>query len=444
MALDSARLLAFLLNAAVQVTLLAAGAALALRVARPASARLKSGLAIAGLVLCAVVPILSAWPAPVASGVAIVRTPPVDTSALAGTRLTGLLLAGYLAATVWKVVTLARALRVTIDLRRSSTPIVDGPIAASFADCGAGRRGIELRQSSRATSPLVCGVVRPAIVFPDRFAASDRALIDAVIAHECAHVERRDVAVTIAIEALTAPIAWHPAVAALKRAAARYRESACDEAAVARLGWRRTAYATLLLSLAEGRTNRPAALVSTAAAHLEARVRSLLAPGRAGRARVAAPAIAGLCLTATAVAAPLVAIAVDPGWTPLSGVWTLDLDRSQPRGQLPFRAIRLRIDAARDQVAIVQQRTRSDGVDEAFEIRRRTDDVPAPFTFPDGMIVQTRARWEGSRFVANSTSVGSDWHERVEAVAVGSQLVIRTESVSAGTARRFAFVFRKQ
>jgi beta-lactamase regulating signal transducer with metallopeptidase domain len=442
MTLDSASLLAFLINSAVQTAIIAGGTAAALRLVRTASASVKYRICVAGLALCGAVPLLTAWPAARVDGAAIVA--PVDTSAIADSDTASLLVCGYLTLVLWNVAMLTRAALVSIGLRRSSTPITDGPILAAFQRCNIPSRDIRLCCSPRVTTPLVCGVARPAIVFPNDFTQSDRDVIDAVIAHECAHVARHDLAVTVMIEILTVLFAAHPAVAALKRVAGKHREVACDEAAIARLRLRRTTYAFLLMRIADRRTNVVRAVAHGAGARLEARIRDLLDVQSNRRASFASHVLVYLCLVTPAVVAPLTTIAVNAGWAELSGVWTLDVDQSRPRGRLPFRAARLRIDATNDRVHVAQQRTRRNGVEETFEIRRTTDDVPSDITLPWGMVVRTRARWDGRRLVTNSSAPKGGWREHAEAIATRNRLVIRYENVTGDARNRYEFVFRRE
>ena len=96
--------------------------------------------------------------------------------------------------------------------------------------------------------PVVIGALRPAIVLPkgfaDRFTAPEQAL---VLAHEHAHVTRRDPLVN-AISSLICTINWfNPLVAAGCRALRMDQELACDAAVLAnRQGARRT-YAEAIL-----------------------------------------------------------------------------------------------------------------------------------------------------------------------------------------------------
>jgi beta-lactamase regulating signal transducer with metallopeptidase domain len=439
----SATLLAFIINGAVQASLLAAATAVALKLVRTARACVKHRIAAVGLALCGAVPLLSAWPAARVEGLAVVVTPPVNTRAFADGHAADLLLCGYLALVLWKLAAFTRAALAYRNLRRDSTPITEGAIYVSLQRYNTERADIRLCRSARATTPLVCGVAHPAIIVPDDLAAGGRDVIDAVIAHECAHIARHDPALAITIEALTVPFAWHPAVAMLKRAAAKHREVACDEVAVGWLGMRRTTYASLLLRVAQRHAHLGGATALGAMTQLEARVRDLLEASPVARVSVPGQVLAGLCLVTATALAPLTTIAVDAGWRDISGSWTLDINESQPRGQLPFRAARLYIDATSRRVLMAQRRTRRDGVDETFELRRTTDDVASNVTLPGGMVVRTRARWEGLRLVTNSYAPEGGWREHVEAMATRDRLVIRLENATDHGRGRYTFVFHR-
>jgi uncharacterized protein (TIGR03435 family) len=117
-----------------------------------------------------------------------------------------------------------RGLRLS-RLVRSATPLTDGLFAGL---------GIEVRLSSSKVEPGIVGIFRPVLLLPEgilqRLSAQQ---LDAVVAHELAHVRRRDnltAAVHMAVEA----VFWfHPLVWWIGARLIEERERACDEAVVA-------------------------------------------------------------------------------------------------------------------------------------------------------------------------------------------------------------------
>ena len=111
--------------------------------------------------------------------------------------------------------------------------------------------------------PAVVGVLAPRIVLPRSLANSlDEASLADILGHESAHVERRD-PWTFALVQVILALAWPvlPAWIAARRLRA-LAEEACDERAVAgRDGAGRRAYASTLITLAEG-MKRPAPAAS--------------------------------------------------------------------------------------------------------------------------------------------------------------------------------------
>ncbi len=94
------------------------------------------------------------------------------------------------------------------------------------------RNSPALRISKMVSQPLVLGFCRPAVILPQRWAdESDHDLLEAVLAHELAHIQRRDL-VHLLIERI-AGIVWffHPAMHRLNRQAALWREMAADRLA---------------------------------------------------------------------------------------------------------------------------------------------------------------------------------------------------------------------
>jgi hypothetical protein len=440
MPIDSARLLALLLNAAAQITVIGVGAALALWLSRNRPARIKYRLAVAGLLSCAIVPLFCAWPQ-TEPGRGMAVGVPIDTREWLESGIAGAALWAYGAWLLWKTAAVAHAMGAARSLHRTCAPTLDGVIAVAFDRFKRGDRSIAISQSPLAESPLVCGVIRPTIVFPEHFPTSDFRVVDAVLAHEYAHVVRMDIAFAMAIELLTLPFAVHPVIAALKRAAARYREVACDEMAISDLGIDKRVYAHALVRLAECPFDTPPTAAAVGA-HLASRIERLLKPPHQPSVRAAGP-LASLTLLAAVAIAPWSAIAVDAPWLELAGSWMLDLDESRVRGHVPFQSARLRIDLSGSDVRIVQNRTRSNGRYETFEIRGAADNQPFRVLLPANARAQTRARWADNRLITDSVGPGFRWREHSELTVIGNRLIVRIESSYDERRSLLQLVFRK-
>jgi TonB family protein len=90
--------------------------------------------------------------------------------------------------------------------------------------------------AERVTGPVTISLQRPVLLLPSEFAGQcgDEDFL-AAIAHECAHIERRDFRKNLLYEAASLAIAFHPATWMLKSQIAETREMICDEAATSRV-----------------------------------------------------------------------------------------------------------------------------------------------------------------------------------------------------------------
>ncbi|MBZ5729179.1 MAG: TIGR03435 family protein [Acidobacteriia bacterium] len=132
--------------------------------------------------------------------------------------------------------------------------------------------------------PVTAGWLRPRIVLPLEWREWDREKLDAVLAHEGAHIRRRD-GLVAALAGVNRCVFWfHPLAWVLERKLALLAEQACDESCVAALGDRER-YANLLLEMAlvvdgaHGRLRRHA-LTMAAGSHIRQRIDALLQEGR--------------------------------------------------------------------------------------------------------------------------------------------------------------------
>ena len=83
-------------------------------------------------------------------------------------------------------------------------------------------------------TPFVCGVLRPAVVLPSELAhGMQQDELRAVLAHECAHVRRRDPLLGWLLALCQAGYWFHPGLHLARRRLMREREAACDDCVLA-------------------------------------------------------------------------------------------------------------------------------------------------------------------------------------------------------------------
>lgn len=175
------------------------------------------------------------------------------------------------------------------------------------------RRAVVLLQSTVAKVPSVVGWLRPAIVVPaSAFVGLHPAQLEALLAHELAHVRRGDYLVNLLQTVVETLFFYHPATWWISGEMRREREHCCDDLAVDACGDRRV-YARALAGIAELRLRATSLALGadggTGSGSVLARVRRLFTerPDGAGDPRCAEirPAevwIAGLLALALATA----------------------------------------------------------------------------------------------------------------------------------------------
>jgi len=137
---------------------------------------------------------------------------------------------------IWLAVAAALFLLIVWRARRAIADALDGAVPAPEREQAlVPRRGVALLRSPGAAAPAAIGIVRPRIVLPAALDLGDDELA-AILAHECAHVARRDNLLALVDAAFGAALWFHPLVWLARRILARAREEACDEAVVARGG----------------------------------------------------------------------------------------------------------------------------------------------------------------------------------------------------------------
>jgi uncharacterized protein (TIGR03435 family) len=232
--------------------------------------------------------------------------------------LSTLLFAAWLAGFLFTFAPLLIAIRQSGILRRDALPwragqLAAGPVAVGIHEALAG--------------PVVCGVLRPMILFPPDAQGWTAEDLHRALLHELEHVRRRDRIWHIGSRALCSLYWFHPLVWITWRRLVLEAEKSCDDAVLSRSD--RTAYAGQLVALARRMSSAPASPVLAMAARtdLSARVDSLLDTrrprGRAGAHcvafAIASAAVLAFSMTAfRLVAAPqgATAAASDAGTKP--------------------------------------------------------------------------------------------------------------------------------
>lgn len=105
-------------------------------------------------------------------------------------------------------------------------------------------------EAAAVAAPMTTGIVSPCILLPMTWREWPEDTLNAVLAHEHAHIARRDSLVALLAHANRAIFWFHPFAWWLERTLAITAEHACDEAAARELGQPRR-YAEVLLDMAE-------------------------------------------------------------------------------------------------------------------------------------------------------------------------------------------------
>lgn len=180
---------------------------------------------------------------------------------------------------------------------------------SALARAGGDRPGIRLLACEEASSPLSWGLRRPVILLDrDTLRAPEEA--DAILAHEVAHVARRDWPSLILSRVAVALFWFNPLVWRLDREVAQQAEEAADSDAAARVEPARYAQTLLDWARLNGANALPANAIAAGEPGLSRRVKAIL-DGRVERRSGSAWAVAAM-LGCAAFAAPVAALEFVP------------------------------------------------------------------------------------------------------------------------------------
>lgn len=367
----SREVVTFVLNSLWQVALVAAAAMFADLLLRRGPARYRHVLWVGSLAVAVAVPLISMrpqtqnWPAVIASSAGVL---PDDGSQLTipgggiegasqsgwWTRLSiasrhrmlslppslaRAALALYLVSVAFMLARFVRACVKTRQIRHLASVVDPLPrhVTEALERCrhGLTRRGSQqlppcppILLSTRIPGPVTVGVRRPAIILPATLLEpAGREDLTAALAHEMAHICRRDYLWNLIYELLYLPLSFHPLTLLILRRLCDTRELACDELAAQVLST--STYARSLVRLAHEMSRRAGAALAPNytlgvfdANILEERVMRLLKPRASGH-------LARLSLLSAAVLISSLSLAA----------MRFSIGIAQPAGSAPTRAI---------------------------------------------------------------------------------------------------------
>ncbi len=205
---------------------------------------------------------------------------------------------------VWSLGVLLLSLRLVwgarqlYGLRRRGEPAT-GPVLAAVARLGARmgvRRPVAVWISALADGPSVVGWIRPVILLPSAtLLGLTPEQLEAVLAHEMAHIQRFDYAVNLLQMLIETLLFYHPAVWWVSARMRHERELCCDDLAVESCG-NALCYARALTRLERLRLVAPGMAMASAGGPLLYRIQRLMGAAGPEYRPSRLPAILAVCL----------------------------------------------------------------------------------------------------------------------------------------------------
>lgn len=188
-------------------------------------------------------------------------------------------------------------------LRRSGQPADEwiANLATALAKRMGTTRPVRLLVSALPNGPSLAGWFRPAILLPvSAILNLTPDQLEAVLAHELAHLARHDDIVNIAQSIIETLLFYHPAVWWVSGRIRHERELCCDDLAV-RICGDPVCYARALTMLARLRLNAPRLAVGATDGALGYRIRRIVGAGTQELIPSSLPGLLALCLAIAAV-----------------------------------------------------------------------------------------------------------------------------------------------
>ncbi len=226
-------------------------------------------------------------------------------------------------------------------LRRTSRPIKDESVLSLLGELEHQlglRFPVRVISTGESAIPSTWGVFRPVILLPETFHSWPRRCQRHVLAHELAHLRRRDPVWGFVTEVAVAVSWWNPLVWWAARRVAEESELACDERVVGLAGAPATPadYAQDLLFVAAQCRQAPAspALAAFRVSGLRGRIEALLARRGVPRHPQRTSTLIGISSLATVLAVTIAGAdlrARDSGVEPRSVVGELSIESIEPQ-----------------------------------------------------------------------------------------------------------------
>ena len=183
---------------------------------------------------------------------------------------------------------------------------------------------VKLLVSSRVEAPAVIGWLRPIVLMPiGALTGLPREHVEALLAHELAHVRRHDYLANVVQSIAEALLFYHPAVWWLSAQIRAERELCCDDAAIAACG-DVLVYARALTNFESNRPAHVRAALTANGGSLRSRIGRLLEPANTGRDMLPRPAAGWALAVLMAVGVTVVAALPAPAQEPVvdrSTIW---------------------------------------------------------------------------------------------------------------------------
>ena len=180
-------------------------------------------------------------------------------------------------------------------------------------------RAVTLLESARVPVPVVVGWLKPVLLVPTAVLGGlAPQQLEAVIAHELAHVRRHDYLANLLQSVVETLLFYHPAVWWVSRTARVEREHCCDDLAVAACG-DAVLYARALTAIESLRAEHTALVVAANGSPLLSRVRRLLGvkpPARVGSSAWAVALLTAVMVSGAGVTSWLRAVPMELAGTP--------------------------------------------------------------------------------------------------------------------------------